>query len=122
MTPKLFDLTGKVAIVTAPASRDLAVLHQRVPVTIAPEEFERWLDGRTHDADDVMPLLRGPTEGEFAWHEISTRVNRVVNDDAQLLLPITDEQRAAEEPKPGKRAAPRKAAPAPEDDGQGSLF
>ncbi len=43
-----------------------------------------------YDADDVMPLLRGPTEGEFAWHEISTRVNRVVNDDAQLLLPITD--------------------------------
>jgi hypothetical protein len=39
-----------------------------------------------------------------------------------LLLPITDEQRAAEEPKP-KKAAPRKAASvAPEDDGQGSLF
>ena len=56
-----------------------------------------------------MPLLRGPAEGEFAWHEISTRVNRVVNDDAQLLLPITDEERAAEEPKPAKKAAPRKA-------------
>ena len=68
-----------------------------------------------------MPLLRGPTEGEFAWHEISTRVNRVVNDDAQLLLPITDAERAAEEPKPAKRAAPRKATSA-EDDGQGSLF
>ncbi len=86
--------TDSVAIVTAPASRDLAVLHHRVPVTIAPEEFERWLDGRLDNADDVMPLLRGPAEGEFAWHEISTRVNRVVNDDAQLLLPITDEQRA----------------------------
>jgi len=92
-------------------------------VTIAPEEFERWLDGRTNDADDVMALLRGPAEGEFAWHEISTRVNRVVNDDAQLLLPITDEERAAEEPKPARKAAPRKAASAvPEDDNQGSLF
>jgi len=93
-----------------------------VPVTIAPEEFERWLDGRAYDAEDVMPLLRGPTEGEFGWHEISTRVNRVVNDDAQLLLPITDEERAAEEAQPAK-AAPRKVASAvPEDDGQGSLF
>ena len=110
-----------VAIVTAPASRDLAVLHHRVPVTIAPEDFERWLDCRANDADDVMPLLRGPAEGEFAWHEISTRVNRVANDDAQLLLPITDEERAAEEPKP-KKAAPRKATAAPEDDGQGSCF
>jgi hypothetical protein len=69
-----------------------------------------------------MVLLRGPAEGEFAWHEISTRVNRVVNDDAQLLLPITDEERAAEEPKPAKKVAPRKATASPEDDGQGSLF
>ena len=58
----------------------------------------------------------------FAWHEVSTRVNRVANDDAQLTLPITDEERAAEEPKP-KKAAPRKAAPvASEDEGQGLLF
>ena len=64
-----------------------------------------------------------PREGEFAWHEMSTRVNRVVNDDAQLLLPITDEERAAEESRPAKRAAARKVTTVvPEDDGQGSLF
>jgi putative SOS response-associated peptidase YedK len=111
-----------VAIVTAPASPDLAVLHDRVPVTIAPEHFERWLDGRNNDAESVMALLVGPQPGEFAWHEISTRVNRVANDDAQLILPITDEERAAEEPKPAKKAVPRKADAAPSDDGQGSLF
>ena len=110
-----------VAIVTTAASPDLAALHHRVPVTIAPDDFERWLDGRTNDADDVMTLLKAPGEGEFAWHEVSTRVNRVVNDDEQLVLPITDEERAAEEPKP-KKAAPRKTTPAPEDEGQGSLF
>ena len=114
--------TDSVAIVTAPASRDLAALHHRVPVTIAPEEFERWLDSRAHDVDEIMPLSRGPASGEFAWHEISTRVNKVVNDDAQLLLPITEEERAEEEPKPAKKAAPRKVAEVPEDDGQGSLF
>jgi putative SOS response-associated peptidase YedK len=108
-----------VAIVTAPASRDLAVLHHRVPVTIGESDFERWLDGLNHDADSVMALLVGPEVGEFAWHEVSTRVNAHANDDAQLTLPITDEQRAAEEPKP---AATRKAASSPGDDGQGSLF
>ena len=69
-----------------------------------------------------MALLTAPAEGEFAWHEISTRVNRVANDDAQLILPITDEQRAAEEPKPAKKAARARPAAATEDDGQGSLF
>jgi putative SOS response-associated peptidase YedK len=112
-----------VAIVTAPASADLKILHDRVPVTIAPDAFERWLDCRAHDAEAVMPLLTGPQQGEFAWHEISTRVNRVANDDAQLILPITAEEREAEEPKAANKAGPRKASPAAsEDDGQGSLF
>jgi putative SOS response-associated peptidase YedK len=109
-----------VAIVTASASPDLAVLHHRVPVTIAAGDFERWLDGLNHDADSVMALLVGPEVGEFAWHEVSTRVNAHANDDAQLTLPITEEQRVAEEPKP--KAAVRKAASSAGDDGQGNLF
>jgi putative SOS response-associated peptidase YedK len=111
-----------VAILTAPASPDLAVLHHRVPVTIAPDAFEPWLDCSSDSAEGVMAMLTGPEAGEFAWHEISTRVNSADNDDAQLLLPITDEQRAAEAPKPKKRAAVKKAAGGGGDDGQGSLF
>ena len=111
-----------VAIVTAAASADLAVLHHRVPVTILPADFERWLGGFADDVTEAMALLIAPREGEFAWHEVSTRVNRVANDDAQLLLPITDEQRAEEAAPPAKRAAPRKPAPAVRDDEQGSLF
>jgi putative SOS response-associated peptidase YedK len=112
-----------VAIVTASASADLATLHPRVPVTIPPEDFERWLDCNAHDVDAVMSLMRGPDQGEFVWHEISTRVNHVVNDDVQLILPITAEQREAEEPKPAKKGSQRKSAPVTsDDDGQGRLF
>jgi putative SOS response-associated peptidase YedK len=111
-----------VAIVTAAASEDLAALHHRVPVTLMPDDFARWLDCSSDDAAPVMALLKGPRPGEFTWHEVSTRVNHADNDDAQLTLPITDEQRAIEDaPKP-KKAAPRKPAPPPVDDGQGSLF
>src|ERR1700674_275224 len=71
-----------VAIVTAPASPDLAVLHHRVPVTISPEDFERWLDCRANDVEAVMGLLTGPEQGKFTWHQVSMRVNRAENDDA----------------------------------------
>jgi putative SOS response-associated peptidase YedK len=111
-----------VAIVTAAASADLAVLHHRVPVTIEPDDFEFWLDCRSDEADSVTRLMRGPEEGEFAWHEVSTRVNQVANDDAQLVLPITAEEREAEQNKRAKKPSPRKAAAADVDDGQGSLF
>ena len=85
-----------VAIVTAPASADLTVLHHRVPVTISPGDFERWLDCRANDVETAMPLLSGPREGEFTWHQVSARVNRAADDDAQLILPITEEERLAE--------------------------
>jgi putative SOS response-associated peptidase YedK len=114
-----------VAIVTTAASADLASLHHRMPVTIAPADFERWLDCGAHEANEVMNLLGSPEEGIFVWHEVSRRVNSVANDDAQLVLAMTDEARAAEEAsmapkKVAKLAAPRK--PPPIDDGQGSLF
>jgi putative SOS response-associated peptidase YedK len=112
-----------VAIVTAAASADLATLHHRVPVTLMPDDFARWLDCSEDDAAPVMPLMKGPLVGEFTWYEVSTRVNHADNDDPQLLLPITEEQRAVEDaPKPARKATPRKVAPPPNDDGQGSLF
>src|SRR6195952_2997535 len=108
-----------VAIITTTAGGGLADLHDREPVTIAPDHFERWLDCRADDADSAVELLGASREGEFVWHQVSTKVNRTANDDAQLVLPITPEQLAAEEP-PLKKAGPRR--PAIADDGQGSLF
>ena len=70
-----------------------------------------------------MDLMTSPEAGEFTWHEVSRRVNHADNDDAQLILPMSDEERAAEDAlRPAKRAAPRKAPVPPRDDGQGSLF
>jgi putative SOS response-associated peptidase YedK len=112
-----------VAIVTAAAGGDLATLHSRVPVTITPENYACWLDGNAADAGEVMPLLRAPADGEYIWHEVSTRVNRVANDDAQLVLPISAEEAAAEACESEKKAAPRKPTVSVSvDDGQGSLF
>ena len=111
-----------VAIVTAAASPDLAQLHHRVPVTIEPDDFERWLDCRSDEADGVTPLMRAPEEGEFIWHEVSSRVNHVANDDAQLILPITAEEREAEQSRRAKKPGPRNTTAADVDDGQGSLF
>jgi putative SOS response-associated peptidase YedK len=114
-----------VALMTAAAPADLAFLHHRVPVTIAPDDFERWLDCRGDHSSGVMDLLAAPRENNFVWHPVSTQVNRVVNDDAQLILPMTEEElaaadMAATQPAPARK---RKAEPTvSSDDGQGSLF
>lgn len=109
-----------VAIITAQAATGMSVLHHRVPVTIAPDRFGDWLDCRAENAGDVMHFLTAPAEGTFAWHPVSMAVNKVANDDAQLLLPIGADEAAMGAVKPAK--AVRKVAMTASDDKQGSLF
>jgi len=113
-----------VAIVTAAAGERMAGLHDRVPVTIDPQDFASWLDAAT-DIDSAQQLLTAPPEGAFVWHEVSTAVNRVANDAPELLLPLSaDDIAAAESVEQANAAAPAKRSPRRpgEDSGQGSLF
>jgi len=110
-----------VAIVTTAAGEDLAELHDRVPVTIAPDNFARWLDCAGDEVDAVLPLMVAPAIGEFAWHPVSIRVNRAADDDAQLLLPIAAEEMEATVPTP-RKAMRSKPSAVPPDDEQGTLF
>lgn len=109
-----------VAIITAEASAGMSVLHHRVPVTIAPERFEQWLDCSSDSASEVMQLLAPPLDGVFDWHPVSPAVGRVAIDDPQLILPISEAEMAEAE-RPARKAA-RKVAGAGGDGGQGSLF
>jgi putative SOS response-associated peptidase YedK len=52
-----------VAIVTAPASADLAVLHHARARDHRAGDFDRWLDCRAYDAETVMALLTPPARG-----------------------------------------------------------
>ena len=45
------------AIITTNASRDLAVLHERMPVIVPPDAFDFWLDCRNVDALTATALL-----------------------------------------------------------------
>jgi hypothetical protein len=122
-----------VAIVTAAARSDMAALHNRVPVTINPEDFERWLDCNATEAE-IASLMIAPAEGTFVWHAVSRAVNSVANDGPELIRPLSAEEIAASEaladapPKKARSSATKpksssKPAPLPkEDDAQGSLF
>jgi putative SOS response-associated peptidase YedK len=109
-----------VAIVTTAASVDLASFHPRMPATIAPDAFELWLDCSNVEADAATSLLIPPKAGTFAWHEVSTAVNHVANDDARLIAPVSAEESAkadAEAARPRAKTS-RKAT----NSDQGSLF
>jgi putative SOS response-associated peptidase YedK len=75
-------------IVTTSANRTLAPLHDRMPVVIAPEAFDLWLDCANVDAATAAALIAPAPEGLLEAHEISTAVNRAANDSPALIEPI----------------------------------
>jgi len=104
------------AIVTTDANERLTPLHDRMPVVVMPEDFDRWLDADANPPADVAGLLRPAPEDYFEAFPISTRVNSVANDDAEIQAPLAEDSTPpAEERKPEKK---RKKG----DDGQMSLL
>ncbi len=111
-----------VAIVTTAATPEMAPLHHRVPVTIAEEDFNRWLDCTNPDLDVAMALMVPPGTGTFVWHEVSSAVNRVANDAPELLSPMSEEQAAAEQAEAAAKKPRASNRVKVSDTDQGSLF
>jgi putative SOS response-associated peptidase YedK len=110
------------AIVTTEANRTLGAIHHRMPVILAPDAFDFWLDCANVDATTASAVIAPAPEGLMEAYEISTAVNRVANDGPALL----DPPGAQPEPAPtiasrGKTSAPAKPAKK-KDERQTSLF
>ena len=97
-------------IVTTWANRTLAPIHERMPVVIAPEAFDLWLDCAKVDAATAAALFVPAPESLFEAYEISTAVNRAANDSPALIEPL------------GAVAPATPAAKPKKDDGQMPLL
>jgi putative SOS response-associated peptidase YedK len=110
------------AIITTTANRTLGPIHERMPVYVPPEAFDMWLDCAKVDAEVASALIAPANDNLLEGYEISTAVNRVANDSAELIKPVEAQQAAVlavAEPVTAKRAIVKK--PKPSDD-QPSLF
>jgi putative SOS response-associated peptidase YedK len=98
------------AIITTDASRALRGIHHRMPVVVAPDAFEFWLDPKV-DADTAAALLVPAPEDFFDAHEVSLAVNRTVNDGPELIAPFTPPPLGEPvAPSPGRAKSPKKDA------------
>jgi putative SOS response-associated peptidase YedK len=84
------------AIVTTRSTRALAAIHERMPVIVAPEAFDLWLDCATVEAEEAAALIAPAPEGLLEHYEVSAAVNRVANDSAELIAPASAVADAAE--------------------------
>jgi putative SOS response-associated peptidase YedK len=115
------------AIVTTAANQTLSPLHNRMPVIIPPDAFDRWLGkGEIEsnvDAALAQVLIRSAPDDLLKAYPVSLEVNRVANDNPKLIDlftgPLGGEPELPREPARAKSARPLKTK---KDDGQGVLF
>ena len=74
-------------IVTTAANATLSPIHHRMPVILAPESYDLWLDPEA-EQDRVRGLLAADPGMDLVATAISTRVNKVANDDPEVILPL----------------------------------
>ena len=79
------------AVVTGPADETLAWLHDRMPVRLAPQRWDEWLDPTTHDVASLMDLLQRPTEVPLRARPVGARVNSARNDGPDLVTVLPGE-------------------------------
>ena len=106
-----------VAMVTGPANGQMAAIHHRSPVILAPEAYDAWLDPASEPAA-LRPLLRPPPDDFLEMIRLGDAVNKVANDGPELQQPFDP----ASAPQPPEQKPAMRSRRGGKDDAQGSLF
>lgn len=73
------------SIIVTTANEIMRPIHDRMPVILAPEDWNTWLEANTKDAQALLNLLVPyPAEGMTAW-PVSTKVNSPRIDSVECI-------------------------------------
>ena len=78
-------------IITTEANDLLRPIHDRMPVVLSPQDFDRWLDRENTDLGALRSLLVPSDPRALEMFEVSPRVNSVKNNDGELVAPINSQ-------------------------------
>lgn len=78
------------SICTTAPNKEMAAIHDRMPVILSPDEEAAWLDPAAQSREAIGPLLHPYPDGHLTMHPVSTEVNVVRNDDQHLIYPLNE--------------------------------
>jgi putative SOS response-associated peptidase YedK len=76
-----------VALITMESSGHLAQIHDRMPVVVEQQNFDRWLNCRDFEPREVADLLSHGSE-QFEAIPVSDRVNKVANSSPDIQIAV----------------------------------
>ena len=75
-------------ILTTDANELVKPLHERMPVILAPADFERWLDPKGAKGPELQALLRPYPAEAMTAYPVSPHVNNARHNDAECVVPL----------------------------------
>ncbi|MBR0651009.1 SOS response-associated peptidase [Roseomonas terrae] len=90
-------------IVTCASAGRQALLHERMPVILPREAWDRWLDPTAGDTE-LLGLLKPAEDALLGFWPVPTRVGRVAENDAGLIArdPLAVAPPELDDPPPGQ--------------------
>jgi putative SOS response-associated peptidase YedK len=76
------------SILTTTANAMTSTVHDRMPVILDPGSYDLWLDPGMQDVRAISELLKPYDARLMRCYPISTRINRVANDDEECSRPV----------------------------------
>jgi putative SOS response-associated peptidase YedK len=77
-------------IVTTDANETLRPLHDRMPVILREDDYDRWLDPKIQDPTELCELLKPHAPEEMTAFPISALVNNARNESEKCIEPLPD--------------------------------
>ena len=82
------ETTGTYAVITASANALIKSIHHRMPVILAPEYEKLWLDMRSSDTEDLLPILRPYDSALMHGYKVSAFINSPENNSPECIKPL----------------------------------
>lgn len=75
-------------IITTTPNDLIGQIHNRMPVILAPEDYDLWLEPAVQEVQRIQSLLRPYPAEDITAFPVSTRVNNAANDSPECLEPV----------------------------------
>ncbi|MGA8373970.1 MAG: SOS response-associated peptidase, partial [Candidatus Sulfotelmatobacter sp.] len=76
------------SILTTTPNAVTSAVHDRMPVILAPDSYDLWLDPGMQNVAAISELLKPFDPSLMRCYPVSSRVNHVANDDEECSRPV----------------------------------
>ncbi len=75
-------------IITTKANSLMKDIHDRMPVILNEEQAKLWMNPKIKDKDVLKSILGQYNPNDMELHQVSSRVNKVINDDKDIIKKV----------------------------------